>query len=68
MKMAGGDIHTNTPKINEQQIQIIFLFCSASGAVLEALSRLSVVYQDSSLISSTATRKMSFDTAGMPGN
>ena len=32
-----------------------------AGAVLEAVSRLSVVYQDSSLITSTNTRKMSYD-------
>ena len=33
----------------------------ATGAVLEAVSRLSVVYQDSSLVTSTNTRKMSYD-------
>ena len=33
----------------------------ATGAVLEAVSRLSVVYRDSSLMTSTSTRKMSYD-------
>ena len=33
----------------------------ATGAVMEALSRLSVVYQDSSLINTEKSRKMSYD-------
>ena len=41
---------------------------SAASAVLEALSRLSVVYQDSSLISTSANRKPSSSNVGCMGS
>ena len=41
---------------------------SAASAVLEALSRLSVVYQDSSLISTSASRKPSSSNVGGMGS